>query len=399
MNRNMTSEKLYENKENCCGCEICARCCPQHIIVMEKDKEGFLYPHITDEAACVDCGICRNVCPIKNSSRIHNSFINAYAGWARDKRQLFSSSSGGASAVLSQKVVENGGVVYGAAYSDDFKSVNYIRADSEEALFKIKSSKYVQAVKLETLSRIREDLKRGKKVLFTGLPCDCAGISRLFGANENLFVVSLVCHGPTSPEVLKQFTDDLEERYHSRLTAFSMRYKKEGRWKPYYIYADFADGKRHLERFEDSAMNKAFLYLKRPSCNACVFKKDAYAADLLIGDYHAAVPGISTYNENGVSSILVITQKGQALVNLITDRFCLQEIKIETAAHQPAVNRPSRKRIIRNRFSSQFIRKGLSDAGRLRFVRYLEGYDHLMFKMRAAGSRARTRLRKILKNK
>ena len=365
---------------------------------MEKDEEGFLYPHIKDESACINCGICQKVCPVRNSSEIHNSFLCAYVGWAKDRSQLLSSSSGAASAILSQRFIENGGVVYGVAYSDDFKSVKYIRADNAEALFKIKTSKYVQAVKTDTISRIKDDLKNGKQVLFTGLPCDCAGISRLFGTYSNLYVVSLVCHGPTSPEVLMQFTSDLENRYHSKLASFSMRHKKEGRWKPYYIFAEFMNGMKHLERFEESSFSKAFLYFKRPSCNACAFKKYTYAADLLIGDHHAAEPGTSAYNENGVSSILVLTQKGLSIVEQMSDCFCLQKTKIETAAHQPAINIPSRKRIIRKQFSTCFIRKGLNEASRLQSVRYLEGYDHLVYKLRVAGSKIKTRIRKILKS-
>lgn len=393
----MTTKKLYKNKKNCCGCEICAQSCPKHIITMEKDEEGFLYPQIKDETACIDCGKCQKVCPVRNSSEIHSSFLYAYAGWAKDYYQLLSSSSGAASAILSQKFIEDEGIVYGAAYSDDFKRVNYIRVDNLDDLLKIKTSKYAQAEKKETVLQIKDDLTNGKKVLFTGLPCDCAGINRLFGACDNLFVLSLICHGPTSSAVLEQFSTNLEYRYLSKLKAFSMRHKKEGQWKPYYIYAEFANGKRHVERFEDSYFNKAFLYLKRPSCNACVFKKDAYSADLLIGDYHAAEPGMSTYNESGVSSILVLTQKGKALVDSISDCFCLQSIKTENATHQPAIIKPSKKRIIRRQFSSHFIRKGLSDACRLKSIEILENHDRIIYKLRVAGSRMKTKLRRRLK--
>ena len=390
---NKSTKDLYSNVDECCGCELCAQICIKNIISMEKDAEGFLYPHIKDNSNCIGCNLCQKVCPIKNVKNIHSSFKSAYAGWSRNKKQVISAASGGAATALSESFIDAGGIVYGVAYSSNYKCIEYVRVSKKEDLCRLKTSKYAQATKFGILPVITSDLKAGRKVLFIGVPCDCAGIKNVLGKYENLVLISLICHGPTSPAVHEQYCTELEKQKGTTLQSFSVRFKKDGQWKPYYIHADFKDGSEYLEPFKESMYNKAFLFFKRPSCNECVFKADKFAADLLIGDFHAAKPGTETYNENGVSSILVLTELGKKMLKNIEDRFFMKEVGMKISTHQIAINRPVKKRANRKQFSSTFVRKGLKAASCLSSVKILEFYDQIVTCIKVTGVKIKRMVR------
>ena len=163
-----STKDLYSSITECCGCELCAQSCPKSVISMQKDAEGFLYPVINDNSECIGCERCQKVCPIKNVGNIHSTFKTAYAGWARDKQQVISSASGGAATVLSESFIDADGIVYGVAYTDDCKRIEYVRCCQKEDLHKLKTSKYAQATKAGILPLITADLKAGRKVLFIG---------------------------------------------------------------------------------------------------------------------------------------------------------------------------------------------------------------------------------------
>lgn len=380
-----STKDLYSSFPQCCGCELCAQSCPKGIISMQKDAEGFLYPVIKDNSECIGCNLCQKVCPIKNAGNIHSSFRSAYAGWSMDDDQLVSSSSGGAATALAEAIIDADGVVYGVAYSADCKKIEYVRVSEKESLQKLKTSKYAQATKAGILPLITDDLKAGKKVLFIGVPCDCSGIMNALGKYENLMIVSLVCHGPTSQAVHEQYCATLEKERASEISQFSVRYKKDGLWKPYYIHANFKDGSEYMKKFEDSPYNKAFLFFKRPSCNECVFKVDKFVADLLIGDFHAAKPGTETYNEKGVSSILVLTERGEELLQSISDYFFMKEVGMKISTHQIAINRPVKRRANRKQFSSVFVKKGLTAASGLISVKLMEAHDQIVTHLKVTG--------------
>lgn len=384
---------LYVQKGNCCGCEMCAQQCPNNVISMERDAEGFLYPVIRDNSGCIGCNLCQKVCPIKNVGNIHSEFRSAYAGWLRNSQLVVNSASGGAATAISERFIDNGGIVYGVAYTSDCKGIEYIRVTEISDLSKLKTSKYAQTSKKGIISLMTADLRAGKNVLFIGVPCDCAAIKNSLRQYENLVLVSLICHGPTSPSVHEQYCASLEKQRNSSINNFSVRYKKDGKWKPYYIHANFEDGSEYLEKFEDSVYNKAFLFFKRPSCNECVFKVDRFVADILLGDFHAAKPGAETYNENGVSSLLVLTDRGEEMVQEITDIFSLKEVGMEISTHQVAINRAVKKRVNRGQFSSTFVSKGLVAASSLESVKLIETYDRVVTNIKVIGVKIKKLIR------
>ncbi len=389
----MTTEKLYANEHDCCGCELCSQVCPNGTISIKKNAEGFYYPAIENNDSCIGCHLCEKVCPIKHVCDIQSEYICSYAGWAKNEDEIVSSSSGGFATVAAKKIIKIGGVVYGASYSSDYKSVEYIRVDKFDELFKLKTSKYVQSRKDSIYRMVKNDAMNGIPVLFIGTPCDCAAVNNYVGNHENLYIISLVCHGPTSEMVHRQYCELLENKYNSSLESFSVRYKKDGKWKPYYINASFANQNRHIERFDQSIYNTAFLFFKRPACNVCVFKKNRFSADLLIGDFHVAVPGMDTYNEHGVSSIIVLTSKGKSIVNDIADEFQYKDVPINISTHQTAINKPLKARFNRTHFSKQIVKCGIESACKLPSIGIINRYDSFVTKLKVIIVRIKKKLR------
>lgn len=365
----ITINELFHSVNQCCGCGSCANICPESVIEMNPDQLGFLYPKIINKNQCIDCKLCMKVCPIKYVDNIHSQFIDFYAGYIADKAELISSASGGLATAVSQKFIQTGGIVYGVRYTTDWSGVTYQRADRVEALESFKTSKYAQSVKDDVYTQVLLDLKKGIKVLFVGLPCDILAIkirvpSRL---QNNLFLMELVCHGPTSQEVQKQFIMHLTKNGNS-ISFFSTRAKRDGKWKPFYICAKFDNGSVFFEKFHKSAYGAAFRYLKRPSCYTCRVKGEHLAGDLMIGDYHYVEKGMRGFNKHGVSSALVHNQKGQELLSDLSG-FILFAISKRGALGNAAITKAIPAPNLQKKFEEDFIRNGLFHAYRLPFVR------------------------------
>lgn len=360
----MNNKDLYQKKRDCCGCEVCAISCPKHIISMRCDEEGFLYPSIDDENSCINCGRCLSVCPVKSPGRISQTIKESFGGYSLKQEDLKNSASGGYATAISQKFIDSGGVVYGVRYSEDFKEAVFTRVSQLDDAERLRTSKYAQARKGSIYADVLSDLKNGNKVLFIGLPCELSAVYHYVGNySDNLYTISLICHGPTSPKVHKDFCSYLEKKYNSTISCFSLRYKLKG-WKPYYIKADFINGRNYLKRFDKTTYGMAFQYLKRPSCHVCKYKsknKDfGLISDLIVGDYHTARPGMSHYNSWGVSQASALTEKGEYLIGLISECCTLDKIPMEIilnsniALHQPVSPKKGRKKFA-NAYSSHSL--------------------------------------------
>lgn len=164
-----------KDKSKCCGCETCFNACPKHCIVMKEDKEGFRYPFIEKEK-CINCGLCEKVCPlIKEPEHDTLQELEFYAAYNNNDIQLKNSSSGGIFFLLAEKVLKEKGVVYGVA-QDSVYDVKFIRATTEEECRKMQGSKYLQAIVGNIYIKVKEDLEKNITVLFSGTPCQIAGL-------------------------------------------------------------------------------------------------------------------------------------------------------------------------------------------------------------------------------
>lgn len=195
--------------EDCCGCSACFNICPVQAITMQEDREGFKYPKI-DERSCINCGKCEKACPVLHAETagrtLHPAF---YAVWNRQDEARLSSSSGGVFRVLAEDVLADGGVVYGAAF-DVHNRLRHVRAESADALVPLTGSKYVQSEIGTAFCQVRADLKNGRRVLFTGTPCQVAGLYAFLGGDDaNLLTADVLCHGVPSPAVFERYLESL----------------------------------------------------------------------------------------------------------------------------------------------------------------------------------------------
>lgn len=306
--------------EDCCGCSACFNICPVQAITMQEDREGFKYPKI-DERSCINCGKCEKACPVLHAETagrtLHPAF---YAVWNRQDEARLSSSSGGVFRVLAEDVLVDGGVVYGAAF-DVHNRLRYVRAESADALVPLTGSKYVQSEIGTAFCQVRADLKNGRRVLFTGTPCQVAGLYAFLGGDDaNLLTADVLCHGVPSPAVFERYLESLGVGEKCRI---EFRNKDNG-WKKYEVVV----GDRVHETFRANAYMKGFLsnlYL-RPSCASCRFVGCRRPGDLTLGDFWGAGNFRKRYDDDkGTSLVLLNSPKARSIFQTLQDKFSLAE--------------------------------------------------------------------------
>lgn len=320
------------DKGDCYGCSECANVCPTDAIKMIPDeKTGYLYPEV-DFEKCVNCKQCVSKCIIerKNQIRVAESDKSAYfVAKTKDKDVHLNSSSGGIFYPFAQEIINQNGYVCGAVYDEDFCGVHHVLTDKIEDVQAMRGSKYVQSDKRKVFSEIKQKLSEGKPVLFTGAPCE-ANALRVFLKNDydNLFVMSYICHGPTAPYMLKEFTKKISSE-NGRVVGMNMRYKKDGKIFPLHLKADFEDGSFYCEDSFHSSFSRIFRsdIVMRPSCTKCEFKMLPQYGDILIGDKGKL--DFENEDEAGNSVVFLFTDKAIELFNKIKDGIDVSDVPKE----------------------------------------------------------------------
>lgn len=233
-----------DNPADCCGCSACASVCSKNAIVMKPDALGFLYPFV-DEAKCVDCGLCEKVCSFNDHYDVSLNLSQPLAYGARHKNaeEVASSRSGAAFIAISDYILENGGVVYGAGYADHFRVVHK-RAINKEERNEFKGSKYVQSDMNTVFREVKKDLKAGLVVLFSGTPCQTSGLNAFVGKQlrKNLFLVDIVCHGVPGPYLWRDYIAYLEKIQGSPIVWVNFRDKQKYGWRAHLESFIFKNG-------------------------------------------------------------------------------------------------------------------------------------------------------------
>ena len=352
-------------REDCTGCSACASACPAECVSLAADERGFLHP-VLDHSKCIDCGLCKRVCPVLNEdsfkSPVGSQFISCKH---RDDDVRRNSSSGGFFYELANTVISDGGVVCGARFSSDFKKVYHSLAFTFEEFQPMRVSKYVQSEMRDTYHRVRDVLKTGKKVLFTGTPCQVAGLKAfLMKDYDNLISVEVVCHGVPSQKVWDHYLSSLEKEYDSKVSYVSFRDKREG-WRNYNITIGFDNGTVFSEPSKDNAYMNSFLtdLNIRESCTRCHFKRFASGADITMGDFWGSTELGETYSDDvGISLVGLHTEKAKLLFETLQSslkgvkRLSEKEAFVFNESYaQSAYDHPSR-----NLFFDRFDKEGLS---------------------------------------
>lgn len=308
----MKIEKMIAaNRANCTGCEACANVCPRSAIKMIRYGEGFLYPKI-NPTLCVKCGRCDEVCPTLNFVKTFPEELpKVFAAINPDEKVRRHSAAGGAFTALSEIILREGGVVFGAGFDKKFH-VLHTCAHNLDELKNLRGTKYVQSRIGDVYRQVKEALK-STKVLFSGTPCQCAGLLSFLGddEHENLLTVDLICHGVPAPAIWENYIDALS--YAHEVTNVDFGSKKMG-WKISHMEINFADQGHYLRQINKDPYGNAFLsgLSERPSCHVCKFKFPSVQSDLTLGDalgvqYYAP----EMFDDKGTSLIIVHTEKGQ----------------------------------------------------------------------------------------
>ncbi len=315
------------DKSKCSGCYACADICPKNCISMVLDSEGFKYPSVNNEQ-CVSCGLCEKTCPIIDKPENNETTPLVFAAINKNVETRISSSSGGIFTLLAEEIINNGGVVFGAAFADDFKSVEHIAVTEIKSLFKLRGSKYLQSQIGKAYKEAESYLKEGLPVYFSGTPCQIAGLYSYLGKEyENLYTQDLICHGVPSPYVWKKYVEYREKIAKSITQGVFFRHKRSG-WKKFSLQFVFKNSVEHIQTLSDDLYMKGFLsnLFLRPSCHNCSFKTVNRIADITLADFWGVEKtDLDMDDDKGTSLILIHSKKGKLLLEKINQYICVKE--------------------------------------------------------------------------
>lgn len=335
-------------REKCTGCFACMNICPKDAITVQTDVLGKTIP-IIDENKCISCGVCNKVCPV-NCAVEQKMPEHTYAVWSVDEYDCKFSSSGGAASVFARRVLENGGAVYGAASIDG--AVKHIKIADVSELEMLRGSKYVQSSIGYIYRDVKNELKNGRKVLFTGTPCQIAGLKGyLQKENENLITVDLICHGTPPETYLNEHIQDVTNNSQYDSVAFRGKYD-------YYLTVE-NKGKIKYQRKRDlDTYFQAFAdgLILRDNCYSCRYACPDRCADLTIGDFWGIDRSTLKNPYKGrISLVMTNTKKGMDFFEECKDRFVCEERTLKEAMNpeqgnllHPSVPHNERQFFVRN---------------------------------------------------
>lgn len=350
--------------DKCCLCKACAEVCSTGAIIFSKYMDSFYYPEIQTEK-CIACNRCEMVCPQLNTLfRDENPFSpKAYVAYSQDENIRKNASSGGAFAELAKVVLHKGGYVCGAVFKDGFHVVHSV-SNKPEQVKQMCGSKYAQSDTSGVYKKVERLLKSRKLVMFTGCPCQIAGLRSYLGKEyAELLLVELICHGIPSDEMLQEYITIQEKKYKSKIKNIYFRDKRNG-WHRCGVHIYFSNGRQyHSPSMADPYMT-GFLkgILMKKSCYQCSFKKNRAKSDITLGDFWGAEVEIPELDDNkGLSAILTHSKKGELLLR--DTALKIQSCKLDTIIkYNRNVIEPSKESAQRTAFFLCYKRDGIEKA-------------------------------------
>lgn len=348
----MSNIILFNDKKECCGCGACMNVCPKSAITMQEDEFGFVYP-IIDNDTCIECGACKKVCGYQSIPEKHQ-VKSVYAAANRNDNSLKKSASGGVFAVLAEHVIDNGGVVYGSSMEtvDGKLTPMHIRIDKKSDIIKLQGSKYVQSDIGFSYKAVRKDLLDGIMVLFSGTPCQIAGLRQFLQKDyDNLLLAEIICHGVPSKQLFQDFIENYGNKLGGKIQEFYFRDKSKDQGM--ITRACYVVRNRKTEKVKHGQLlsyMSFFLksYTYRINCYSCPFATPERAADLTLGDFWGFHEEYPSYHEElsngkGISCLLVNTEKGSQVIDKCSSNFSLMYSDFEKVLrHNDQLHSPSK---------------------------------------------------------
>ena len=346
-----------KDPSTCSGCTACASICPRDAISMQPDVMGFLYPQV-DKEKCIECGACERVCAFNDhyDTSMNLPKPEVYGARHKDMHEVETSRSGAAFIAISDYILENGGVVYGAGYADHFRVVHK-RARTKEERDEFKGSKYVQSDLRGVFRQVKKDLKDGLRVLFSGTPCQTAGLNSYIGKKlrENLYLVDIVCHGVPGPYMWRDYLAYLEKKQGAEICWVNFRDKQKFGWAAHKETFKFVKG--------GGKMSFTYLFYQhimfRHSCGVCHYTNTKRPSDITLADFWHWQKTDPTINldDKGLSLILINTEKGKKLFEAAKADLNVIPARLEDCM-QGNMQRPSPIHPKRMKFEEDYKKHG-----------------------------------------
>ena len=333
--------------DECCGCAACAEICPKRALTMTPDADGFEYP-LLDASACIDCGICATVCPAldENASKLFSKVVSANAFVHSDKAVFSQSASGGAFTALAQAFCGADCAIFGVE-SISRSAARHSFVENVSDIGRFRKSKYLQSQTLGIFSQVKDKLKSGKNVLFTGTACQVAAL-RLFLKKDypNLLTADVACHGVSNSKLTESYLLDCEKLYGKKVTGYSFRNKGRKFGLDRCTLAEFLFSDGSKKQINQDILFWGFvesLFLRK-SCYSCKFSGKDRVADFTIADFWGIEKLSDKYSASfGCSLICANTEKAKSMMPTISALGSMAEFNIEQACRYVVPLRGPRK--------------------------------------------------------
>lgn len=386
--------RIQITKQTCSGCSACSQICPSKAITMLEDERGFLYPVINEEK-CIDCGLCKKVCNFASfciAGSQSEEFVNCYAVRHKNENEVKTSRSGAAFMALSDFVLDQKGVVFGAEFADP-KTVIHKAETTKDGVDKFKGSKYVQSDMGNCFTECADYLKNGKTVLFSGTPCQVHGLLSFLDSKrittDQLITVDIVCHGVPSRRLWREYVTETERHHNVDVVSANFRNKELFGWKDHRESFLLSDGTTTTTTTWTTAFYNHVMF--RESCYACPYVTPHRNSDITIADYWGIENNAPEFDDDkGVNLLLIHTAKGAEVFDAIKENLLYRQTKLSTSM-QPNLQNPSAKGLEFDSFWKDYSRMSTRN-----FFRKYFFPNRVVFLMRRVLNKLRRTLREKL---